>query len=208
MAGKDGCMAAYKAMESGVKVRYLLSFWNRNREGSHEVSPTLPAAQAESLGIPLIRTGFLSYEEEFKRTFRAIDEDVRAKGRGISSAVFGHIRTHGPLVDRICADLAIEGLMPIWNMNSEEIIGELLGAGFEAANMKRNSIRLMSAEVKKLHLPIMIEIDEDGYYIASYPQFKGCHPYGETLDEALENIREVALMCLEDSDAGRIGAPG
>lgn len=130
--GKDGCLAAYKAMESGVKVRYLLSFWNRNREGAHEVNPALLAAQADCLGMPLIRTGFLSYEEEFKRTFRAIDEGERAKGRRISSAVFGHIRTHGPLVDRICADLAIEGLMPIWNMKSEEIIGELLEAGFDA----------------------------------------------------------------------------
>ena len=130
--GKDGCLAAYKAMESGVKVRYLLSFWNRGREGAHEVNPALLAAQADCLGMPLIRTGFLSYEEEFKRVFRAIDEGERAKGRRISSAVFGHIRTHGPLVDRICADLAIEGLMPIWNMDSQEIIGELLEAGFEA----------------------------------------------------------------------------
>lgn len=130
--GKDGCLAAYKAMESGVRVRYLLSFWNRTREGAHEVNPALLAAQADCLGIPLIRTGFSSYEEEFKRAVRAIDEAERAKGRRISSAVFGHIRTHGPLVDRICADLGIEGLMPIWNMKSEEIIGELLEAGFEA----------------------------------------------------------------------------
>jgi len=66
----------------------------------------------------------------------------------------------------------------------------------------------MSAEVRKLHLPIIIEIDEDGYYIASCPQFKGCHSYGETADEALENVKEVVEMCLEETDAGRIGALG
>lgn len=130
--GKDGCLAAYKAMEAGVKVRYLLSFWNRNREGAHEINPALLEAQADSLGMPLIRTGFSSYEEEFKRVFRAIDGAERKRGAKISSAVFGHIRTHGPLVERICADLGIEGLMPIWNMDSEEVIGELLEAGFEA----------------------------------------------------------------------------
>jgi predicted RNase H-like HicB family nuclease len=32
----------------------------------------------------------------------------------------------------------------------------------------------------KLHLPIIVEIDEDGYYIVSCPIFKGCHSYGET----------------------------
>ena len=53
--------------------------------------------------------------------------------------------------------------------------------------------------MEKLHLPIIIEIDEDGIYIVSCPVFKGCHSYGETVDEALENIREVIDMCLEET---------
>lgn len=51
----------------------------------------------------------------------------------------------------------------------------------------------------KLHLPIIVEIDEDGYYIVSCPLFKGCHSYGETVDEAMANIREVIEMCLEET---------
>lgn len=53
--------------------------------------------------------------------------------------------------------------------------------------------------MKKIHLPIIIEIDEDGYYILSCPLFKGCHSCGETIDEALENIKEVIEMCLEET---------
>ena len=53
--------------------------------------------------------------------------------------------------------------------------------------------------MEKLHLPIIIEMDEDEYYIVSCPLFKGCHSYGETIDEALENIREVIEMCLEET---------
>ena len=53
--------------------------------------------------------------------------------------------------------------------------------------------------MEKLHLPIIIEIDEDGYYIVSCPVFKGCHSYGETVDEAMENIKEVIAMCLEEN---------
>ncbi len=52
--------------------------------------------------------------------------------------------------------------------------------------------------MKKLHFPIMIEIDEDGYFIVSCPTFKGCHSYGETIDEALENIKEAIELCLEE----------
>ena len=54
--------------------------------------------------------------------------------------------------------------------------------------------------MEKLHLPIVVEMDEDGYYIVSCPQFKGCHSYGETIDEAMENIKEVIDMCLEETD--------
>jgi len=53
--------------------------------------------------------------------------------------------------------------------------------------------------MKKLHLPIIIEVDEEGYYIVSCPLFKGCHSYGKTIDEALENIREVIDICLEET---------
>jgi len=34
------------------------------------------------------------------------------------------------------------------------------------------------SKMGKLHLPIIVEMDEDGYYIVSCPQFKGCHSYG------------------------------
>lgn len=51
---------------------------------------------------------------------------------------------------------------------------------------------------------MIIELDEDGYYIVSCPLFKGCHTYGETIDEALENIKEVIQMCLEETDVEEI----
>ena len=53
--------------------------------------------------------------------------------------------------------------------------------------------------MEKLHLPIVFEMDEDEYYIVSCPLFRGCHSYGETIDEALENIREVIEMCLDET---------
>lgn len=49
-----------------------------------------------------------------------------------------------------------------------------------------------------LHLPILVEQDEDNYYIVSCPVFKGCHSYGATVEEALDNIKEVIDMCIEE----------
>ncbi len=131
--GKDGCLSLYKAISQGWNVRYLLSFWNMNRQGAHEVNPDLLSAQAEAMGIPLIRTGFASYEVEFKRVFRDLNEKESEKNNGtkITSAVFGHIETHDRLVERICEELEIELVMPIWKMNSEEIVKEVVAAGFD-----------------------------------------------------------------------------
>ena len=58
--------------------------------------------------------------------------------------------------------------------------------------------------MSKLNLPIVVEIDEDGVYIVSCPVFKGCHSYGATIDEALENLREVIDMCLEGEELANL----
>jgi uncharacterized protein (TIGR00290 family) len=128
--GKDGCLSLYRAISEGRKVRYLLSFMNMKRQGAHEVDPDLLSAQAEAIGIPLIRTGFESYEEEFKRVFRDLNERG-SKREKINSAVFGHIETHTALVERICDELGIELLMPIAKTDPEEIIKEVIAVGFE-----------------------------------------------------------------------------
>ncbi len=54
------------------------------------------------------------------------------------------------------------------------------------------------SETKILHLPILVEQDEDDFYIVSCPVFKGCRSYGSTIDEALANIKEVIDMCIEE----------
>jgi predicted RNase H-like HicB family nuclease len=53
--------------------------------------------------------------------------------------------------------------------------------------------------MSSVHLPIIVEQDEDGFYIVSCPLFRGCHSYGETIKEAVENIREVIEICLEEN---------
>lgn len=52
----------------------------------------------------------------------------------------------------------------------------------------------------KIHLPILIEQDEDKVYIVSCPTFKGCHTQGKTIDEAMERIGEVIEMYLEEEN--------
>ncbi len=56
---------------------------------------------------------------------------------------------------------------------------------------------------KEIHLPIIVEQDENNVFIVSCPVFKGCYSYGNTIDVALKNLKEVIEMCIdEESETG------
>jgi predicted RNase H-like HicB family nuclease len=44
---------------------------------------------------------------------------------------------------------------------------------------------------------VIIERDEDGYYVGEVPQLKACYSQGKTIDELMVNIKEVIELCLE-----------
>ncbi len=47
----------------------------------------------------------------------------------------------------------------------------------------------------------MVSRGEDGFYIVQCPMLPGCFTQGNTLDEALKNIREVIELCLEEKES-------
>lgn len=44
---------------------------------------------------------------------------------------------------------------------------------------------------------VVVEKDEDGYYVASVPELPGCHTQAKTLDEVMKRIKEAIQACLE-----------
>ncbi len=47
----------------------------------------------------------------------------------------------------------------------------------------------------------ILEPDETGGYVVSCPSLPGCYTQGNTVEEALENIKEAILLCLEDMES-------
>ena len=63
--------------------------------------------------------------------------------------------------------------------------------------------------MKTYRFQVIIELDEDGYYVADVPALQGCHTQGKTFEEALENIREVIALCVEElQEEGKEIEPG
>ena len=48
-----------------------------------------------------------------------------------------------------------------------------------------------------MHYTVILEREEEGGYHAFAPALKGCHSQGETLEEAVENIREAIAAYIE-----------
>jgi len=47
---------------------------------------------------------------------------------------------------------------------------------------------------------VVIEKDEDGFYVGEVPQLRACYTQGRSLDELMENIKEVIKLCLEEEE--------
>jgi antitoxin HicB len=55
--------------------------------------------------------------------------------------------------------------------------------------------------VRAYDYKVILEPDETGGYVVSYPSLPGCYSQGETVGEALANIKEAIELCLEDLQA-------
>ncbi len=57
----------------------------------------------------------------------------------------------------------------------------------------------------KRKFTVVIERDEDGFYVATVPALRGCHTQAKNLDTLMKRAREVIELCLED-EGGDIGS--
>ena len=44
---------------------------------------------------------------------------------------------------------------------------------------------------------VVIERDEDGFFVASVPALRGCHTQAKSLDVLMKRIKEAIELCLE-----------
>jgi predicted RNase H-like HicB family nuclease len=52
--------------------------------------------------------------------------------------------------------------------------------------------------------PIILQKEKEGGYSVTNLGLEGCYSEGETLEEALANIKEATLLCLEDEDVSEV----
>lgn len=61
---------------------------------------------------------------------------------------------------------------------------------------------------KRKHVfQVLVEQDEAGLYVAECPALKACYTQGRTYEEAVENIKDVIAVCLEELRVNRQPVP-
>ncbi len=62
-------------------------------------------------------------------------------------------------------------------------------------------------KTKTYNFPVIIEKDEDGFFVADCPDLSGCHTQGKSLEEAITNIRDAIKLHLKISKEDKQDIP-
>jgi diphthine-ammonia ligase len=131
--GKDGLYAAYLAGKSH-EIRVIVAIKSLNPESYmyHVPNIGLVKLQAETMRIPLIFRESEGKKEEELEDLKAALAEAKAQ-YGIEGVVSGAIysKYQKERVDRICTELGLESLAPLWKRNPQELWHELFDTGFE-----------------------------------------------------------------------------
>jgi len=140
--GKDCCMALYQALHLGYKVSHLVNFISNDekRVRFHGTNADLIRQQGAAMGIKVAQyeTNWDGYERDFKARVR------RLLPTGVKGMIFGdiYLDVHKEWVERVCGEIGIEALEPLWGQPTGELLDQFIELGFEAVVVGVNSRRL------------------------------------------------------------------
>jgi len=137
--GKDSCFACYKAKQQGHQISSVINF--TNSDGTNSVSHGLTAdiirKQADLIDIPLLQKAMprKGYTDAFKILF----EELKARD-GVKGVVFGdiYLQEHRDWIDKVCDELKVEAILPIWTTDTERLVREIIDSGFKSIVVSAN----------------------------------------------------------------------
>jgi diphthine-ammonia ligase len=144
--GKDSCFAYYKVAKQGLNVVSLLTFMqNEKMSNFHAIRADLLDAQAASIGIKLAKR--VTTPADYERLFKEALQEFKAQG--VESLVTGDIYEvaghEEHWLERVCKEVGLTPIRPLWQGNTTEIFKDWLSAGFKAT-VVRTKLNLLGEE--------------------------------------------------------------
>ncbi|MCK9150649.1 TIGR00289 family protein [Methanobacterium alcaliphilum] len=131
--GKDSTMAVYRAIQEGNQVVYLFSMISENPHSYMYHVPNIHISElsSQALNIPLIKGSTQGEEEKELDDLKLALQQL--KNLGVEAIYSGALFSvyQKSRIDKLCKDLGLESVAPLWHSDPEEYMRELLDLGFE-----------------------------------------------------------------------------
>ncbi len=133
-SGKDSNYAMHIMQQQNYSIECLITIKSQNQDSYMFHTPNIDLArlQAEAMGMPLIEE--LTLGEKEKELDDMKNAIIRAKKEfGIEGIVSGALYSNyqRERIERICDELGLESFSPLWHIDQEKEMHQLLDMGFE-----------------------------------------------------------------------------
>lgn len=128
--GKDSTLALFNVLNAGHKVKYLATMIPQ-REDSwmfHYPNIRLVDLFAEAVGIPLVKAETSGVKEKEVEDLKRLIEKLDVDGV-VSGAIASHYQKSR--VEKICEELNLECISPLWHKNPLDILKEIVDLKFD-----------------------------------------------------------------------------
>ena len=161
--GKDSCFACYKAIQEGHEVvNLLIMMSDLSISNFHMIRSDMLDAQSQAIGIPIVKwtTTPDTYEQEFKKAL------LQMKAKGVEGIVTGDVFDvalhEAGWLDRICKEVGLTPVRPLWHRDTQQILEEFINAGFKATVVRiitnLLSMDWLGREINKKFLDDLLEL--------------------------------------------------
>ncbi|MEM7821333.1 MAG: TIGR00289 family protein [Candidatus Aenigmatarchaeota archaeon] len=130
--GKDSTYSAFLLSKQGYKIEYLVTILPKAQDSwmFHFPCIELTKLQAKALGIKhLIEKTEGKKEKELEDLKNAL-EKIKNKVEGVVSGCIASSYQKNRIY-KICLDLGLKHITPLWHRNSEELLREEIDSGFD-----------------------------------------------------------------------------
>lgn len=133
-SGKDSNYAMYIMQEQNYAVECLITIKSQNPDSYMFHTPNIGLAQlqAEAMGIPLIEEMTLGEKEtelgDMKNAIRRARDKFGIEGV-VTGALYSNYQRER--IERVCDELGLKTFSPLWHIDQEKEMHQLLSTGFE-----------------------------------------------------------------------------
>ena len=128
--GKDSAFAIHLAKKRGLDVKYLVSLFPEKEDSwmFHSINIHLTEMLAEAMDIPFIKKETQAEKETELKDLKQVLKNLKIDGVVSGAIASEYQKTR---IKKICDELKIKSFTPLWGKKQEEILLDIVKAGFE-----------------------------------------------------------------------------